>query len=103
MAEQGLLVRDIQEGVRHSGVSYVNFRRTNQALRSIRCPGLKTAYEQEIDERIEISRHRLSADAESGRQTGSVQHLALTVRQHLPESVHGFRGQARAKRRQITL
>ena len=63
----------------------------------------KTAHEQQIDQRIEISCHRLSADTEPRRQTGGVQHLALAVRQHLPEPAHGFRRKARTKRRQITL
>src|SRR5664280_2363467 len=102
MAEQRLVVADVQERVDHAAVTYIYLRRFDQALADVGLERQEPPRQQQIDHQVEVARDGLPIHGEPAREMRRVEQAPLHVRQHSPEAMQRARGNAWTKLGYVT-
>ena len=92
MSEEAIEVGDAEERMDETAVADVDLGRLHQPLADVDVPRLQPTHEKQVDEEIEVARHRLAGHAERAGDLGGVEHPTLLVRQHRPEPTQGLGG-----------
>ena len=90
MAGEGVVVFDAEQGVDQTAVPDVDLGRLDQPLADVGVEGPQPPHQQQVDQQIDVPRHRRTAHPQAGGQPGGVQEPALAVGEHRPQSLQGL-------------
>ena len=99
----GLLPRRAaQQRVQEAGVAHVDFRRLHQPLACVLEPGRQTPQQESARQDVHVSPGRLLIDGNGPRQFGDMEHAAVQVREHRPETAELLGRQCNAEAGRVT-
>ena len=103
MCRQRVEVGDPEQGVRQSAVPDVDLGCPHEALLHVRIPWAEPPHQQHPLQQVEVGADRPRAQHQVPGEPGEVQHPALSVREHGPETLQQQRRRPRAELQEIAL